>query len=145
MDAIEMLKNEHKGAKALMEQIVKSEGPQRKSLFEKLKKELEGHDRIEEQVFYPAVAGSPKGSSLPAVDKRAHQVVEAALHHLEDLSVDDKAWLGDFKTMQTELLEHIAMEENSLFVTIKSILGSTELASLGEKMESAKRGMAKVA
>ncbi|HTB21820.1 MAG TPA: hemerythrin domain-containing protein [bacterium] len=145
MDAVEMLKNEHRGAKSLMEQIIKSEGPQRKSLFEKLKKELEGHDKIEEEIFYPAVLSNPKSSGFPAVDKQAHQAVEAALLHLENLSIGDKDWLGAFKTMQTQLLDHIAMEETSLFVTIKTILSGPELASLGEKMESAKPGAAKVA
>jgi len=143
MDAIEMLKKEHKGAKALMEEIVSASGAKRKKLFETLKGELEIHDRVEETIFYPAVKNNPNASSFPAVDKLAHETVEAALASLEKQAVDDKSWIESFKAMQKALLAHVADEENRLFVTIRTILSNDELAQLGERMKAAKERMVK--
>jgi len=143
MDAIEMLKKEHKGAKGLMEEIINANGAKRKKLFETLKGELEIHDRVEETVFYPAVKNSPNASSFPAVDKLAHETVEAALANLEKQAVDDKSWLESFKAMQKALLAHVADEETRLFVTIRTILSNDELAQLGDRMKAAKEKMVK--
>ena|SRR3984957_4580690 len=143
MDAIEMLKKEHKGAKALMEEIVSASGAKRKKLFETLKGELEIHDRVEETIFYPAVKNNPNASSFPAVDKLAHETVEAALASLEKQAVDDKSWIESFKAMQKALLAHVADEENRLFVTIRTILSNDELAQLGDRMKAAKERMVK--
>jgi hemerythrin superfamily protein len=145
MDAIEMLKKEHKGAKALMEEIIQASGAKRKKLFETLKGELEIHDRVEEQVFYPAVKNNPNASTFPAVDKLAHETVESALAALEKLPVDDKNWLDSFKAMQKALLAHVADEETRLFVTIRTILSNDELNQVGERMKAAKEKMVRVA
>jgi hemerythrin superfamily protein len=54
MDALELLKTDHKMVKELFK---KAEGnkneKQQKQLFEQIKTELETHTHIEETVFYP--------------------------------------------------------------------------------------------
>lgn len=144
MDAIEMLKKEHKGAKGVMEEIIKLSGAKRKKLFETLKGELEIHDKVEEQIFYPAVQNNPKASSFPGVDKKAHEEVEAALAALDKVPVEDKNWITSFKAMQTALLKHVADEETRIFVTIRTILSNDELMQLGDRMKAAKEKMVKV-
>lgn len=145
MDAIEMLKSEHKGAKRAMEQILKSPTVRIRRLFEALSKELETHDRIEEQIFYPAVLSHPKASAFPAMDKKAHLEVEAALKSLEKLAVESKEWIPAFKVMQEKLLKHVSDEENNFFVAIRASLNSAELNELGEKMKNGKKDFVKVA
>jgi hemerythrin superfamily protein len=140
MDAIEMLEKEHKAAGGVMEKILKSSGPERKTLFEGLKKALLEHDHIEETVFYPFVQSRPKAAGFQAQDKQAHEAVETALAHLSKLPVDDKAWLPDFKDMQAKLLKHVADEEKRIFIAIRTLLSPEELSRLGEKMTEAKRG-----
>jgi hemerythrin superfamily protein len=139
MDAIEILKAEHKGAKGLMEEIVKATGTNRKQLFEKLMGELQAHDRIEEDVFYPAVAANPKCASLPSADKKAHVTVEALLARLQALPVDDQAWITQFTAMQRKLLAHVSDEETRYFVQIRAVLSTAELNALGEKMKASKK------
>ena len=143
MDAIEMLKIEHRGAKGLMEEVLAASGAKRKGLFEKLKGELEAHDRIEEEVFYPAVLAKPKAAGFPAADKKAHKAVEALLDGLLTLPVDDPAWAGRFTTMQTQLLGHVAEEETKFFVAIRGALSPAELEQLGKKMATAKKELVK--
>jgi hemerythrin superfamily protein len=143
MDAIEILKTEHKGAKGLMDEVLAATGAKRKGLFEKLKGELEAHDRIEEEVFYPSVRSDPKAASLPAADKKAHEAVEALLGGLHALPVDDGAWAGRFKDMQKQLLAHVADEETQYFVTIRSLFSAADLEALGQKMAAAKKVLVK--
>lgn len=145
MDAIEMLKAEHKGAKNAMEQILTSPPAKIKGLFETLSKELETHDRIEEQIFYPAVRSHPKASGFPAMDKKAHLEVEAALAKLGKLPVESKEWIPAFKVMQEKLLRHVADEEINFFVAIRACLTAPELNELGEKMKNGKKELVKTA
>ena len=145
MDAVEMLKAEHKGAKAAMEQILRSPTPKIKGLFETLSKELEAHDRVEELIFYPAVQSHPKAATFPALDKKAHLEVEAALAKLGKLPVESKEWMPAFKVMQEKLLKHIADEETNYFVAVRASLNPTELNELGEKMKGGKKALVKAA
>jgi hemerythrin superfamily protein len=57
MDALELLKTDHKTVKDLFKKVEASKNDkQQKQLFEEIKMELETHTHIEETVFYPAVA-----------------------------------------------------------------------------------------
>ena len=52
MDALELLKTDHKNVKALFKKAEGTENPkQQKQLFEQIKMELETHTHIEETVF----------------------------------------------------------------------------------------------
>jgi hypothetical protein len=143
MNAIEMLEIEHKGAKKLMEEIGRSTGATKKKLFDNLRHELEMHDRIEEQIFYPSVMKNPKTSGLAGIDKKAHEEVEAALARLAKLPVEDPDWNPSFHKMQDKLLEHVANEEKNYFVKVREVLSETEILQLGEKMKSEKEHLLK--
>jgi len=138
MDAIAMLEKDHKGAKKVLEEIAKSTGAKRKTLFTALKGELEAHDRLEEEVFYPAVQANPKAAGFALQDKQAHVAVEAALAKLASLPVDDLSWTPTFNAMKQQLLKHVADEETNIFVKIRKLLSTTELTALGEKMKTEK-------
>lgn len=145
MNAIDMLKEEHQGAKKAMNEVASSSGPARKQLFTALKAELEMHDRIEETVFYPALKSHPQASGLQGADKAAHEAVEKELAKLAMLSVEDASWLPDFKAMQSKLLKHIEDEETNIFVKVKSVLTANELSDLGSKMKASKAEKMKLA
>ena len=56
MDAVELLKSQHREVEKLFKEIEKAEEPEDKeALFEDLADKLAIHARIEEQFFYPAV------------------------------------------------------------------------------------------
>lgn len=138
MDAIELLKSDHQGAKKAMEGIEKENGPKKMAMFKALKKELEIHDSIEETIFYPSVRSNPKAASFPAADKQAHETVEKALARLALLPIEDKDWAPAFKAMQTKLLKHVSDEETNFFVKIRDVLSAAELNTLGDKMKAEK-------
>jgi hemerythrin superfamily protein len=145
MNAIEMLEQDHQGAKKVMEDILISSGTKKKQLFTALMHELEVHDSIEEEIFYPAVLSNPKTASFPAQDVEAHRSVEAALARLAKLSVEDPAWTPSFSAMRSALLKHVDDEEKVFFVKIREVLSAAELDALGVKMKSAKEKHLKAA
>ena len=67
MDALSLLKEDHDKVKKLLEDLdsttergVKT----REQLFNKIKQELEIHEAIEEEIFYPALKDHPKTKDL---------------------------------------------------------------------------------
>lgn len=57
MDALELLKQDHHKVKQLLTQAKETEDKKKqRQLFKEIKAELEIHARIEETIFYPAVA-----------------------------------------------------------------------------------------
>lgn len=138
MNAIDLLEKDHAGAKKAMNQLPALKGAEKKALFMTLKGELELHDRIEEDIFYPAVVAHPGCAGLSAGDKAAHASVEAALAKLEKLAIEDASWQPTFDGMQKKLSEHIADEEGNLFVKIRQAIKGPELDALGAKMAAEK-------
>ena len=55
MNAIALLKADHKTVEGLFQQAEGAEGTEKVSVFEKIKIELEAHAYVEETIFYPAL------------------------------------------------------------------------------------------
>jgi len=55
MDAIEILKSEHRKFKISMDEILRSGDSQRTGLLDAFKREIEMNNAIEEGAFYPAI------------------------------------------------------------------------------------------
>jgi iron-sulfur cluster repair protein YtfE (RIC family) len=145
MNAIDLLEKDHQGAKKVLGEISQLSGTKKKELFSALKHELETHDRIEEDIFYPAVLAHPNASALSAGDKAAHEAVETALDKLAGMKIDDPNWAPAFNAMQAKLVAHIKDEETNLFVKIRKALSPAELDALGVKMSAEKERLLKAA
>ena len=66
MNAIELLKQQHKEVKGLFKKIEKAEGEEKQELFDAIADELAVHAAIEEKHFYPA-GKSARCQSPPAL------------------------------------------------------------------------------
>jgi hypothetical protein len=144
MNAIDFLEKDHTGAKKVLGQISASSGAKKQELFTALKGELELHDKIEEEIFYPSVLSHPNAAGLSAGDEKAHRAVEAALAKLAKLPIEDAAWTPAFNAMQASLVAHIADEEGDLFVKIRQAVSAADLEALGVKMSAKKESELKI-
>ncbi len=140
MNAIQILEKDHKSAKSAIQEIGRSKGQKKKSLFEDFKEELERHDRVEEQVFYPAVQAHSLAGDVPAMDRQAHEAVGTALGLLEKMPIFDPRWDPTFRDMRIQLLRHFADEEGRIFLAVKKAMKPQELEDLGGKMRTFKAG-----
>src|SRR5687768_18437241 len=111
MNALELLKTDHKTVKDLFEKAEGSENKkQQLQLFEKIKTELETHTHIEETVFYPAVAKNEELKDMVLESLEEHKQVKTLLREMEDLTADSEKFEPKLKVLM-ENVEHHAEEE----------------------------------
>ena len=141
MNALELLKKDHKTVKELFK---KAEGnnneKQQKQLFEQIKTELETHTHIEETVFYPAVEQIEELKDMVLESLEEHKQVKTLLREMENLSDDSEKFEPKLKVLM-ENVEHHAVEEEEgkMFPTLRKLMSNEELEQLGQQLEEAKK------
>ena len=138
MNAIDLLKKQHKEVKSLFKKMEKTgAGRERRELLDQIASALQGHTTIEEEMFYPAVKDleTKKAEEMVAEALEEHHVVKLVLAELPELDVEDEQFEAKM-TVLSELVEHHAdEEEEEMFKTAKKI-GEDELEDLGTRMEA---------
>lgn len=112
-DIFELLEEDHEKVRGLISKMQESSsGAQatRKSLLEKVKKELIPHMEAEEELFYPWLQerSEEKDHVFEAIEE--HQVARRYFEELEDTAADDERWKAKAKVL-FELVDHHATEE----------------------------------
>jgi hemerythrin superfamily protein len=140
MDALELLKTDHKNVKELFK---KAEGnkneKQQKQLFEQIKTELETHTLIEETIFYPAVAKNEELKDMVLESLEEHKQVKTLLREIENLTSDSEKFEPKLKVLM-ENVEHHAVEEEEgkMFPKVRKFMNAAALEQLGKELEAAK-------
>jgi len=140
MDALELLKTDHKNVKALFKKAEATENPkQQKQLFEQIKMELETHTHIEETVFYPAIAKNEELKDMVLESLEEHKQVKTLLREMENLTSDSEKFEPKLKVLM-ENVEHHAVEEEEgkMFPKIRKLMNAAALEQLGQELEAAK-------
>ncbi len=142
MDALSLLKEDHDKVKKMLQELdsttergVKT----RQELFAKVKQELQVHEAIEEEIFYPALKDHPKTKEIALEAYEEHHVVDMVMAEIEGVAFDDEVWGAKFTVMKENLEHHIEEEEGEMFTQAKQVFGEDELAQLGESMAARKQ------
>jgi hemerythrin superfamily protein len=139
MDALTMLKQDHQKVKRIFGELEGTEDPRtRKALFGELMKELTMHERIEEEIFYPAVeerAREKKTEELLVESYVEHAFVNTISQEILKTDYAADVWAAKLKVMK-ENVEHHAFEEEEgkLFPKVEKLFSADELEELGEEM-----------
>ena len=138
MDAITLLKNDHRQVEKLFKEIEKGDG-NREKLFKELKNELDVHAQIEEQLFYPAVRDAKQTHEIVLESFEEHKQVKMVLMDLEKADKNTEHWLAGLKVLMEDVQHHVGEEENELFPKVKDkVLSKEQLDDLGKRMEAMK-------
>jgi hypothetical protein len=141
MDAIQLLKSDHDKVKKLLsegESTTERGEKTRTELFATIKGELIVHERIEEEIFYPALRDHPKAKEIVLEGYEEHHVVDTIMSELEETPVTDQTWGAKFKVMKENIEHHIEEEEGEMFKQARSVFDRSELEDLGSRMEDLK-------
>jgi hemerythrin superfamily protein len=146
MDALTLLETDHQKVKKLMGEIEKTTEravKTRDELFSRLVQELTIHEKIEEQIFYPAVkeqATSKKLEEIVTESYEEHHFVNVVIAEIKETPFDAEEWAAKFKVMM-ENIEHHAFEEEEgeMFPKVRKIFSKAELEELGAAMEDLKQ------
>ena len=141
MNIIEMLKQDHQKAAAMMDQIESAGGePSVKATFNQLKQALTLHTQIEETIFYPALRNNDETSDQISESFDEHQEVKDLLADLSGLQAGNKEFMSLMADLRASVEHHVEEEENELFPKAQEILGDSRLQEMGQQMLQMKQG-----
>ncbi len=132
MRADQVLIEHHNVLRALCKEITGTPAgsAEREERVDDLMVELDIHMRIEDDLFYPAVAAA---STLVAVAHAEHRQVSDRLATFLRTNPTDPAYEGEWQAFVTTLDAHAEEEERDLFPPPVEI-GADELDELGNRM-----------
>ena len=153
MNAIELLKNNHKMVLAQIDelahdikQIEQTEQDivdcDRMNMFGEFRDALTQHTKLEEQILYPELAGSSEIRLLVDESYQEHKRIREILAKMESLRKEQHCdrWDDKLKELQQNLKRHVAREEDELFPKAVQLLGEVRVESLCLKMEQKAAG-----
>jgi Hemerythrin HHE cation binding domain len=111
----------------------------RTELMQTLKREMMIHERIEEEIFYPALKAHPKAREIVLEGYEEHHVVDEIMGELEMTDVGDETWGAKFKVMKENIEHHIEEEEGEMFRNARQVFDRQELEDLGARMQELKQ------
>lgn len=139
MDALTLLRKDHELVTELMSRVEKEKDiDERTSLFEQLIDELTIHERIEEQIFYPALQKLPNAKEDVLESFEEHHLVDQIVTGLDNTPMDAETWPAKFTVLRENVEHHIGDEEKKLFPKAEKLLGREKLGALGAEMADLK-------
>jgi hemerythrin superfamily protein len=136
MDAIQLLKDDHKKVEKIFSSMERKENRQR--LFPELDRELTIHATIEEQIFYPATKEAEPTRDLVLESIEEHKQIKMVLADLEQTDKSTEEWGAALKVLREDVMHHVGEEEDDLFPKVRKVLSNEQLDDLGTRMEELK-------
>jgi hemerythrin superfamily protein len=134
MNAIKLLKQQHRQVEALFKQLEKAKSARpRQKAFEQIADMLAVHAAIEERHFYPSV--KRRGTEeilLEAVEE--HLGVKRVIADMLELDASDETFEAKAKVLKDLVEHHVEEEEETLFPKVQKLLDTDELEAIGEEM-----------
>ncbi len=145
MDAITLLKQDHKAVEKLFkefENLKKKDGTpaQKKKVVRAVIKELSIHAAIEEQVFYPDVRekdDDEEDDVLEALEE--HHIVKWTCDELHKMEPTDERYDAKMTVLMELVRHHVEEEEQDMFPEVRKALGRKTLLEMGERLEKLKK------
>src|SRR6266550_8076329 len=145
MNAITLLKNDHKTVEDLFKRFEKL-GPRavksKQDVVERIVRELSIHAAIEEMLFYPAIrevveAGDVDDMVLESLEE--HHIVKWVLSELDGMNPAHERFVAKVTVLMENVRHHVEEEEQDLFPKVNKLLGRQRLDELGDAMAQAKK------
>jgi hemerythrin superfamily protein len=143
MDAVTLLRNDHKTVEGLFKRFEKA-GPNayktKQDLVEKIVEELSVHAAIEEQVLYPAAREAvPDATDEVLESLEEHHIVKWVLSELDGMEPTDERFTAKVTVLIENVRHHVEEEEGELFPHLRKAMKRKELEELAQALEQAKK------
>ena len=143
IDAITLLKTDHKKVRALLETLDGTDAAVRRTkLLGQIEVELKAHAKVEEEIFYPAFKRKAEDSEEMQMffeAKEEHGLVDIMLPKAKQSNPDSDEFGARAKVLKDIVLHHAKEEEKEMFKAAKQLFDRDELKSLGAQMQKRKR------
>jgi hemerythrin superfamily protein len=143
-DAVALIKADHRKVEQLFREFEEAGDRAYKTkqdLVAQIIRELEVHATLEEETYYPAVEAKARkdGKELVAEAVEEHHVVKVLLGELSSMSSQDESFDAKVTVLMENVRHHVEEEEEELLPQSQDLLGSDELARLGEEMAARRK------
>jgi hemerythrin superfamily protein len=144
MDAVTLLRNDHKTVEGLFKKFEKA-GPNatktKQDLVEKIIEELSVHAAIEEQVLYPAAREAVPDATEEVLEAlEQHHVVKWTLSELDGMDPSDERFTAKVTVLIDLVRHHVGEEEGELFPQLRKAMKRKDLEELAQALGAAKKG-----
>ena len=141
MDAVSLLKADHRKVEELFESFEKAHDAARKEkLAKQICTELTIHSMIEEEIFYPACTGQVGDEDLIEEAYVEHDGAKVLISELSNGGPDDEFFDAKVKVLSEMIKHHVKEEEkrsDGLFAEAKK--AGLDMEGLGERMMQRKQ------
>ncbi len=142
MDAIALLKTDHRSVEQLFQQF-ENVGDRafstKAKVVTQIVRELSVHAEIEETLFYPAAAkAAAQTKSMVLESLEEHLGVKRILADLEKMEPTDERFDAKVTVLIEQVRHHVSEEEEDLFPKVGGGLSHDRLDELGDEMDKAK-------
>lgn len=142
-DAITILKQDHKDVEQLFkkfEHAGERAHKTKRSLMDKIVRELSIHSAIEELIFYPAARETLDQDDPVLEALEEHHVMKWTLSELESMDPAHERFDAKATVLFEMVRHHVEEEESELFPALRDKLGRPRMAEIGEQLLLAKKG-----
>ncbi|MFD9722375.1 hemerythrin domain-containing protein [Streptomyces sp. NPDC059072] len=142
MDAIVLLREDHKTVEKLFKQFEKTDDDdttERREIADKVIEELTVHAWIEEKYFYPAAREAAPDTTdhiLESIEE--HHAVVWMLSELKGMDPADERFKAKMSVLMEQVRHHVEEEEQDWFPDVRKAMGRNRLTELGDQMQTAK-------
>ncbi len=146
MNAIELLKADHKKVADLFKQAEATEEGGKLQIFKQIKAELDVHTHIEETIFYPKLKeeGDKELVDIVLEGIEEHRQAKMFLQELDGLSEESEKFEPKLKVLQEDIEHHVEEEEDEMFPMVETQFDSSVLDELGAEMEAERASLKEV-
>ena len=140
-NALELLKQDHREVEGLFKEFEKLESEGEEALEQVISTtctELKIHDKLEAEVFYPAVreAADEELEDLLNEAEVEHTSVRNLIQTIEGMDAGDEKRNAHFTVLMEYVKHHVKEEEKEMFPKVKKL--DLDLRQLGEQLKQRK-------
>jgi len=136
MDAIELIRQDHRRIEELFEQFLQAESDMtQEELLQGIQTGWSTHSEMEERVLYPEL----KSIAADQVEKalQEHSEVKKVLAGLQDVDLDEDSFEKQFRGLRQEVRTHVEEEEapGGILELAREYFSAGKLSQMGSRMQ----------
>jgi hemerythrin-like domain-containing protein len=136
MNALELLKKDHKEVKKLLEELEGEDaGREQRNIFNEIDQKLRLHEHLEETLLYPELKKHEESKEEAIEGFVEHHTANAVLLDLAKQKAGSPEFSARAKVLKELIEHHIEEEEGELFDKAEEVLGEERLEQIGDKMQ----------
>ncbi len=136
MDIYARIRQDHDRLRSLLDRL--QDGGADPRLADELKRELWAHGKVEEVVFYDAVAHAGKARAEALEGLNEHHLINTLVNELNAMSGEGTAWKAKVQVLGEQVRHHIDEEEEELFEEARAVIGQDRAEDLGRAFDERK-------